>query len=91
MNKLTTKGRITTLLGKYQLTTGHRLSPRRLAQLADVPKDLVYRLDAGQARYVDVQALARLCAVLGCQVDEILVRKDDNDGENEGERYDGSF
>jgi DNA-binding Xre family transcriptional regulator len=90
MDEINTKGRITAMLGRYQLSTGQRLSHRRLARLAGVPKDLVYRLDAGQARYVDVQALARLCAVLGCQVDEILVRKNDNDGENGGERYDGS-
>ena len=76
MNKLTTKGRITTLLGKYQLTTGQRLSPRGLAHLANVPKDLVYRLDAGIARYVDLHALARLCHVLGCRVEEILIWKD---------------
>lgn len=61
------------MLGKYQLATGQRLSPRRLAQLADVPKDLVYRLDAGLARYIDLQALARLCQVLDCRVEEILV------------------
>ena len=72
MRELTTKGRITKMLGKYQLSTGQRLTPRRLAHLADVPKDLVYRLDAGLARYVELDALARLCAVLGCQVDEIL-------------------
>ncbi|GIK37329.1 MAG: hypothetical protein BroJett011_11620 [Chloroflexota bacterium] len=73
MRELTTKGRITKLLGKYQLTTGQRLTPRRLAHLAGVPKDLVYRLDAGQARYVELDALARLCQVLGCQVEEILI------------------
>ena len=61
------------MLGKYQLTTGKRLSPRRLAQIAGVPKDLVYRLDAGVARYVELDALARLCAVLGCRVEDILV------------------
>ena len=72
MRELTTKGRITKMLGKYQLSTGQRLTPRRLAHLAGVPKDLVYRLDAGLARYVELDALARLCAVLGCQVDEIL-------------------
>ena len=76
MSDLTTKGRITILLGKYQLTTGRRLSPRRLAQMAGVPKDLVYRLDAGIARYVDLQALARLCHVLDCRVEEILVWQD---------------
>ncbi|MEW5961702.1 MAG: helix-turn-helix transcriptional regulator [Chloroflexota bacterium] len=70
---ITTKGRITSLLGKYQLLTGERMTPRRLAQLADVPKDLVYRLDAGQARYLDLQALARICTVLDCRVEEILV------------------
>ena len=70
---INTKGRITIMLGKYQLHTGQRLSPRRLAQVADVPKDLVYRLDAGTARFVDLQALARLCRVLDCRVDEILV------------------
>lgn len=72
------------LLGKYQLTTGRRLSPRRLAQLADVPKDLVYRLDAGLARYIELQALARLCAVLNCQIEEILTW--DNDSEAVGKR-----
>jgi len=72
------------LLGKYQLTTGRRLSPRRLAQLADVPKDLVYRLDAGLARYIELQALARLCAVLNCQVEEILTW--DGDSEAVGKR-----
>ena len=76
MSELTTKGRITILLGKYQLTTGQRLSPRRLAQMAGVPKDLVYRLDAGIARYVDLQALARLCHVLDFRVEEILVWQD---------------
>lgn len=61
------------MLGQYQATTGQRLSPRRLAQLAGVPKDLVYRLDAGQARYVELQALARLCQILDCGVEDILV------------------
>ena len=73
MSEITTKGRITAMLGRYQLNTRERMSHRRLAQLADVPKDLVYRLDAGMARYVDLEALARLCAVLGCRVEEILV------------------
>jgi DNA-binding Xre family transcriptional regulator len=76
MTEITTKGRITILLGKHQLTTGQRLSPRRLAQIAGVPKDLVYRLDAGIARYVDLNALARLCNTLGCRIEEILVWKD---------------
>ncbi len=73
MSEIKTKGRITIMLGKHQLITGQRLSPRRLAQIAGVPKDLVYRLDAGAARYVDLQALARLCDTLGCRVEEILV------------------
>lgn len=77
MDNFKTKGRITIMLGKYQHTTGRRLSPRRLAQLAEVPKDLVYRLDAGEARYVDLQALARLCHVLNCRVEEILVWDND--------------
>lgn len=64
------------MLGRYQLATGERLSPRRLAQLADVPKDLIYRLDAGLARYVDLSALARLCRVLNCRIEEILVWKE---------------
>ena len=72
MGKITTEGRITILAGKHQVTTGKRLSLRRLAQIAQVPKDLVYRLDAGQARYVDLQALARLCEALRCHVGDIL-------------------
>jgi DNA-binding Xre family transcriptional regulator len=72
MGKITTEGRITILTGKHQVYTGQRLSLRRLAQLAGVPKDLVYRLDAGQARYIDLAALARLCDVLRCHVSDIL-------------------
>lgn len=70
---ITTHGRITILLGKHQQHTGQRLSPRGLAQQAGVPKDLVYRLDAGQARYVDLQALARICQALNCGVEDILM------------------
>jgi len=73
MDEITTKGRITALLGRQQMTTGERLSPRRLAELARVPKDLIYRLDAGKARYVDLDALARLCSALDCRLEEILV------------------
>ena len=72
MDVIDTTGQITKLLGKYQLQTGQRLSARKLAQLAGVPKDLVYRLDAGSARYVDLFALARLCKVLDCGVEDIL-------------------
>jgi DNA-binding Xre family transcriptional regulator len=81
MNEITTKGRITMMLGRYQLTTGERLSPRRLAERADVPKDLIYRLDAGLARYVDLHALARLCKVLGCRIEEILVWANEHEPE----------
>lgn len=71
--KIITSGRLTVLLGKQQAATGERLSLRRLAQIADVPKDLVYRLDAGEARYVDLDALARLCLTLHCRLDDILI------------------
>jgi DNA-binding Xre family transcriptional regulator len=73
MSKIATKGRITIMLGKRQAATGERVSLRRLAQIAGVPKDLVYRLDAGEARYVDLRALARLCDVLQCRAKDILV------------------
>jgi len=78
MSKITTSGRITILLGKQQATTGERISPRRLAELAGVPKDFVYRLDAGQARHVDLDALARLCEALHCDLQDILVWESDN-------------
>ncbi|MEK7277746.1 MAG: helix-turn-helix transcriptional regulator [Chloroflexota bacterium] len=71
--KITTSGRLTILLGKQQAATGERLSLRRLAQRANVPKDMVYRLDAGKARYIDLDALARLCESLQCRLDEILI------------------
>lgn len=86
MNEITTKGRITILLGKQQAATGERLSLRGLAGAAGVPKDLVYRLDAGLARYVELGALARLCAALNCGVEEILVWN----GDDEDEDHDGS-
>ncbi len=72
-SKINTSGRITILLGKLQAATGERMSPRKLAKKAGVPKDFVYRLDAGTARHVDLEALARLCAALDCDLQDILV------------------
>lgn len=72
-SKITTSGRITILLGKQQAEVGERMSPRKLAEKAGVPKDFVYRLDSGAARHVDLDALARLCATLNCQPQDILV------------------
>lgn len=77
------------MLGKYQLHTGQRLSPRRLARIAQVPKDLVYRLDAGAARFVDLEALGRLCQALNCKVEDILVW--DGEGEDGFEHADQSL
>jgi DNA-binding Xre family transcriptional regulator len=71
--KLTTTGRITILLGKQQAETGQRISPRKLAEMAGVPKDFIYRLDAGQARHIDLDALAKLCAALRCQPQDLLI------------------
>ena len=78
MSEIISKGRITALLGRRQMATGRRWSLRRLADVAQVPKDFVYRLDAGQARYVELDALARLCAALECRIQDILVWNDDN-------------
>ncbi len=72
-SKISTSGRITILLGQHQATTGERMSPRKLAEKAGVPKDFVYRLDSGAARHVDLDALARLCIVLNCELQDILV------------------
>jgi DNA-binding Xre family transcriptional regulator len=72
-SKISTSGRITILLGKQQAETGERISPRKLAEIASVPKDFVYRLDAGTARHVDLEALARLCEALSCELQDILV------------------
>jgi DNA-binding Xre family transcriptional regulator len=72
-SKISTSGRITVLLGKLQAATGERMSPRKLAEKAGVPKDFVYRLDSGTARHVDIDALARLCTTLNCELQDILV------------------
>ena len=72
MAEITTTNRLTILLGRLQAATGQRISLRGLATQAGVPKDLVYRLDAGQARYVELDALASLCRVLGCAPADIL-------------------
>jgi len=72
-SRISTAGRITILLGKYQATTGERMSPRKLAEKAGVAKDFVYRLDSGLARHVDLDSLARLCDLLQCNLEEILV------------------
>jgi DNA-binding Xre family transcriptional regulator len=78
MAKISTFGRITILLGRQQAETGKRLSPRGLAERAGVPKDFVYRLDAGEARHVDLEALARLCQALNCSLEEILVWEEED-------------
>ena len=72
-SRISTSGRITILLGKYQATTGERMSPRKLAEKAGVAKDFVYRLDSGLARHVDLDSLARLCDLLQCNLEDILV------------------
>ncbi|HSJ56246.1 MAG TPA: helix-turn-helix transcriptional regulator [Anaerolineae bacterium] len=77
MSEIETRGKLTALLGRQQMTTGERVSLRRLADRAGVPKDFVYRLDAGQARYVDLDAIVRLCAALDCRPEEILVWNED--------------
>lgn len=77
MGAITTSGRLTILLGRQQAATGERLSLRRLAVRASVPKDFVYRLDSGQARSVNLDALVRLCEVLECEVGDILVWEDE--------------
>ncbi|MBN1660611.1 MAG: helix-turn-helix transcriptional regulator [Anaerolineae bacterium] len=81
MTEIETRGRLTALLGRRQMKTGERVSLRRLADQAGVPKDFVYRLDAGEARYVELDALVRLCAVLDCRPEEILVWSDDGQDE----------
>ena len=80
MGKITTQGRITILLGQRQVDTGERWSLRHLAQVAEVPKDMVYRIDAGEARYIDLRALARLCDTLQCHSGDILVWGDGDNG-----------
>lgn len=78
-SKISTSGRITILLGKYQARTGERMSPRRLAEKAEVSKDFVYRLDSGAARHVDLDSLARLCDLLQCSLQDILVLEPPHD------------
>lgn len=67
---------LTVLLGRRQADTGERWSLRHLAREAHVSKDLVYRLDAGTARYVDLGALTRLCRALDCMPGDILAWHD---------------
>lgn len=67
-----TTNTLTILLGRRQANTGERWSLRHLAQKADVSKDLVYRLDSGTARYVEIEALNRLCRELDCEPGDIL-------------------
>ncbi len=78
---ISTENTLTVLLGRRQARTGERWSLRHLAREAEVPKDLVYRLNAGTARYVDLAALDRLCRVLNCEPGDILARADGAPGE----------
>ncbi len=78
-SKILTSGRITILLGKQQAATGERMSPRKLAEKAGVSKDFVYRLDSGLARHVDLDSLARLCDLLQCNLQDLLVMEPRHD------------
>ena len=80
-SEIKTSNRITVLLGRQQAETGERMSLRKLAEIAGVPKDFLYRLDAGTARHVDLESLARLCDALNCTMQDILVLER-NDGES---------
>jgi DNA-binding Xre family transcriptional regulator len=73
MAEISTSNRLTILLGQRQAASGQRITLRGLAAQAGVPKDLVYRLDAGEARYIELDALASLCRVLGCAPADILI------------------
>lgn len=73
MAEIVTANRLTILMGRLQAATGQRVTLRGLATRAGVPKDLVYRIDAGEARYIDLDALASLCCVLDCTPSDILV------------------
>jgi putative transcriptional regulator len=77
-----TNNTLTVLLGRRQANTGESWSLRHLAKEAEVPKDLVYRLDAGTARYVDLDALDRLCRVLNCEPGDILAWDNGASGED---------
>jgi DNA-binding Xre family transcriptional regulator len=76
MNDILTTNRLTILLGRLQAATGQRITLRGLAARSGVPKDLVYRLDAGEARYIELDALTSLCRVLNCVPSDILVWQD---------------
>jgi DNA-binding Xre family transcriptional regulator len=78
MPHISTANRLTVLLGRQQATSGQRTSLRGLAAKAGVPKDLVYRLDAGEARYIEIDALTSLCRALECAPADILVWVDSN-------------
>lgn len=73
MAQISTTNRLTILLGRHQAASGQRITLRGLAARAGVPKDLVYRLDSGEARYIELDALASLCSALGCAPADILV------------------
>lgn len=55
------------------------MSPRKLAQKAGISKDFVYRLDSGITRHVDLDSLARLCDLLQCNLQDILVLEPHHD------------
>jgi DNA-binding Xre family transcriptional regulator len=73
MTAISTTNRLTILLGRHQAASGQRVTLRGLAARAGVPKDLVYRLDAGEARYIELDALTSLCRVLDCTPADILL------------------
>ncbi len=73
MGTISTTNRLTILLVPAPGSLRPAHYPSRTAAPAEVPKDLVYRLDSGEARYLDLDALARLCRVLDCAPAEILV------------------
>jgi DNA-binding Xre family transcriptional regulator len=68
-----TLNRLTVLLGHLQAATGQPMTLRKLAARAGVPRQMVYRLDEGVARRIDLDDLTRLCSVLRCTPSDILL------------------
>lgn len=69
---INTRGTISRALADLKREKGVELSIEELARRVEISKDMLYRLDFGETRRIDLDLLDRICVALKKSPDYIL-------------------
>lgn len=75
---INSRGKISQALANLKAKGGASLTINALAQQFDLNKDLLYRLDEGQAQRVKLGDIDRLCLILKITPNDLLGFKSDD-------------